>query len=531
MKRVIRFSNARYLFFAFSGLLMLLGVVGFVLNHGLNLGVDFKAGISFQFQVAPASFSVQYSGPDSAQISIPAGEEALTSPGDIIFTVTSAVNGAKTTYPFRYADYATVQDLVNAIRAKVPGVTVTIRGDANANPKELIPLPRPADIKAAAATINLQPGAGRGVQASIPDVRALLPSMGDFTLQVVNPAENQEFIARFPVPPGADESTFQDATQTALLKLLEGQYGAGQIIIKRTEFVGARMAQTLGTQTFYLVVIALGLILVYMLVRFHPWIYGVAAVLGILHDAIIMIAYDAVFRIEVDAGTIAAILTILGYSINDTIVNFDRTRENLGLMRGESLRTIIDTSVTQTLSRTFITSGATLLTVIALDILTTGSIRNFAINMTVGIVEGTYSTFISSFIVIEWMRFSDARRKRREQERFGIPIAGAPGERKPALAAAAAVAADENGGRVVEPDAVPGAFKSEAELEVGTPSPDGEPVAEPAAGQPAPAATPPAAPPPSASPQPAPAQPRPNVLLFPGSEGSRKHKKHRRRHH
>ena len=93
MKRVIRFSRARYWFFGFSSLLILIGIAGYIVNKGLNLGVDFKAGIEFQFQVAPASFTVQYAGPDKAEISIPAGEQALTSPGDIIFTVTSSKDG------------------------------------------------------------------------------------------------------------------------------------------------------------------------------------------------------------------------------------------------------------------------------------------------------------------------------------------------------------------------------------------------------------------------------------------------------
>ena len=139
-----------------------------------------------------------------------------------------------------------------------------------------------------------------------------------------------------------------------------------------------------------------------------------------MHDALVMLGFDAVFRVEIDAGTIAAILTILGYSINDTIVNFDRARENNSSCAGRILRTILDTSVSQTLGRTFITSGATLLTVIALFILTTGSIKNFALNMIVGIVEGTYSTFISAFIVIEWSNWRDKKRKAGDLAKYGI---------------------------------------------------------------------------------------------------------------
>lgn len=539
MKRVIRFSRARYGFFAFSATLILIGVVGYILNHGLNLGVDFKAGVAYQFQVAPDAFTVQYNGPDGAQLSIPAGEQALTSPGDIIFNITSAKDGTKTTYPFSYKDYATVQDLANAMTAKVSGVTVTLKGDPQSKPTNLIPLAQPADIKAAAMYINLSPAADKSVPTSISEIRGLLPPMGEFTIQEVAPTVNQEFIARFPAPRNADEQTFQTTTHDSLMKILEGKYGQGRIIVKSIEFVGPRMAQSLASQTIWLVLIAVTLILVYMLFRFHPWIYGVAAVLGILHDALVMLSFDAVFRIEFDAGTIAAILTILGYSINDTIVNFDRARENTSLMRGESLRTLLDTSVTQTLSRTFITSGATLLTVIALFILTTGTIKNFAANMIVGILEGTYSTFISAFIVIEWTTAAERRRKRREGVKYGIAstaapaIAGAP--TSGFVAAVPDKLEDEQ-----EPEAVPGAFATEAELEAGAPSAGATTdAAAPGNGQPAGSPQPVAAQPagaqpvgqPGAQPQPRPASGQPNVLLFPGSQGSRKHKKHRRRHH
>jgi preprotein translocase subunit SecF len=515
MKRVIQFSRARYLFFGFSALLILIGVVGFIVNHGLNLGVDFEPGIAFQFQVAPASFTVQYSGPDSAVISIPAGEQALTSPGDIIFTITNAKNGSKQTYPFKYAEYKTTQDLISAV-GKVPGITAELKGDAALAPTSLLPLPRPVDITNASATINVAPNGG---QTSIADMRILLGTMGrQFDLQAVGKPENQEFMTRIPVKAGTNEATFQKDSQNALMQVLEGKYGAGQVILKSTEFVGARMAQSLATQTIWLVLIAVALILLYMMFRFHPWIYGVAAVLGILHDALVMLSFDAVFRVEVDAGTIAAILTILGYSINDTIVNFDRARENNGLMRGSSLRSILDTSVTQTLSRTFITSGATLLTVIALFILTSGSIKNFALNMIVGIVEGTYSTFISAFIVIEWTNWRDKVRKTGDMKKYGIAEPGRPAEGRVVEASVGEEEATEDEGAEEEEALVaePAGLTNAAP---GAQSPDGGQPS--AAGSQAPAGQPVAAASAVAG----------NVGALLGHSGSRKNKKHKRRHH
>ena len=506
MKRVIRFSRARYYFYGFSALLIVAGVVGYIANRGFNLGVDFKAGIAFQFQVAPASFTVQYTGPDKAEISIPAGEAALTSPGDIIFTVTSAKDGTKKNYPFRYSDYATVRDLTGAITRGVAGVGVDLKGDPSASPSELEALPRPADITNTPYTINRTPAPGRGSETSIAEIRALLAPLGDFSLQAVGSPTGQEFITRVPVKENATEQTFQQDAQKSLMQILEGRFGAGQVILKSTDFVGARMAQGLATQTIWLILIAVLGIFVYMFFRFHPWIYGAAAILGILHDALVMLSFDAVFRVEIDAATIAAILTILGYSINDTIVNFDRARENLTLMRGESLRNILDTSVTQTLSRTFITSGATLLTVVALFLLTSGSIKNFALNMIVGIVEGTYSTFLSAFFVIEWTRWREGKRKAGELKKYGFGASEKPLE---------PVVEDEDAEEGAVIDAEPAAFVP------------GQLAAETAGGgEPLPGASTPADSQVTATRAPAPVS-----AAFPGQTGTRKHKKHKRRHH
>jgi preprotein translocase subunit SecF len=508
MKRVIRFSKARYYFFGFSALLILIGVGGFVVNHGFNLGVDFQAGIAYQFQIAPPSFTVEYTGADKVQISIPAGEQALTSQGDIIFTVTNATNGSKTSFPFTYKSYATVRELADAIAAQVAGVAVNVTGDATAKPTDLIPLPQAEDITGVAVTINLSPAASGKTVATLSDVRSTLSVLGaDYTIQAVGTEANQEFLVRIPVAAKVDESQFQTDTANTLKKAVEGKYGAGYFVKKSTEFVGARMAQSLASQTIWLVIIAIALILLYMIIRFHPYVFAVAAVIGVVHDALIMLSFDAVFKIQIDAGTIAAILTVLGYSINDTIVNFDRARENIGLMRGENLRTILDTSLTQTLSRTFITSGATMLTVVALYVLTSGTIKNFALNMIIGVGEGTYSTFISAFIVVAWVNASDRRRKTGELKKYGISNVERP------LDAEEAVAEDAEAETGIQ---TAGLGVSAAEGTAAGPALVAETAGEAA----------------DANAQPTAQAPRPaNVVAFPGQSGSRKNKKHKRRHH
>ena len=150
----------------------------------------------------------------------------------------------------------------------------------------------------------------------------------------------------------------------------------------------------------WLVVVALLLIMVYVGFRFRPE-YSVAALVAVAHDVLVMIGVLGTFQLEVSTATIAALLTIVGYSLNDTIVIFDRVRENVSLMRDAGLRRVIDTSITQSLSRTLITSLTTLLAVVAIYVFATGPIQTFALAVIIGVIVGTYSSmYIASPIVL-----------------------------------------------------------------------------------------------------------------------------------
>jgi preprotein translocase subunit SecF len=501
MKRVIPFQRTRYFFFAFSALMFAAGITAYVVNGGFNRGVDFMSGLALQFQVAPASFTLRYTGAGSATISIPAGEQALTAAGDFIISVT-AVDGTRTDTPFRWAEYPTVAAFTEAL-AKVSGVSTGITGDAGADPKRLVPLVRPATLSDTPYALNQMPEVGKGVQARLADVRATLDPVGRHDLQVVGKVENQEFIARFEAT--SDAADFQTTMEAKVLAALRAAYGADQVILKSTDFVGPRLAQTLGSQAVWLIVIALAAIMAYMMLRFQ-FIYSLAAVLALVHDAAIMLTFAAVFRVEIDSATIAAILTILGYSINDTIVIFDRVRENKNLMRESSLETLLDASITQTLGRTIITSGATMMAVLALFLLTSGSMKNFGLLMIVGIIEGTYSTvFIASPIVLEWENAMSSRRKRRELVKYGIhehvkpvpveePEVDEETDVDEAVAATGATPAPYPAAAAIEPGAAPAALAG-----------DTAPVS-PAATAPGPAA-------------------------IARDQGSHRHQRRRRRHH
>jgi SecD/SecF fusion protein len=148
---------------------------------------------------------------------------------------------------------------------------------------------------------------------------------------------------------------------------------------------------------------ALGM-LIYIVVRFR-WRFGVAAIVGVFHDVFIMIALYGLFRLTINNPFIAAILTVVGYSINDTIVIFDRIRENLGLMSRRPLEELVDTSVNQTLVRSLMTSFTTVLAILPLVFLGGDTIRQFAIPLMIGIVCGAASSiFISSPVFYELNR-------------------------------------------------------------------------------------------------------------------------------
>lgn len=192
------------------------------------------------------------------------------------------------------------------------------------------------------------------------------------------------------------EENFQEMAKAKIGEELSSVFGASSITIRGSEYVGPRFSQGLTTNTVWLIVLTLSIILIYIWFRFKL-AYAVSAVVATLHDLIIMIGFIGATGMEVSTATIAAILTIIGYSLNDTIVVFDRIRENRSIMKDSDLPTIVNTSITQSLSRTIITSLTTLIAVLAIYFFTSGDIQNFALALVIGIVVGTYSSiFIAS---------------------------------------------------------------------------------------------------------------------------------------
>ncbi len=208
-----------------------------------------------------------------------------------------------------------------------------------------------------------------------------------------------------------DELSSVPGVTQQVIATLKSQCTLGQFTIRGAETVGPKVGKELTNQAIRATLYALAGMLVYVAFRFE-WIYGVAAVVAVFHDTIITLGLFSLTNKEISLTVVAALLTLVGYSMNDTIVVFDRIRENLKLMRRESLESLINISVNQTLSRTVLTSGLTLLTALALWLFGGEVLNGFSFALVCGIIVGTYSSvFIASPILIFWQNLADTRRK------------------------------------------------------------------------------------------------------------------------
>jgi preprotein translocase subunit SecF len=189
-------------------------------------------------------------------------------------------------------------------------------------------------------------------------------------------------------------TSFDDLRSIAPPEVLSGlqqDFSISNFVVRNVEIVGPQVGSQLRHQAIMATLYSLGGMLVYLWFRFEL-IYGVGAVVACLHDTIITVGFFSLLDKEISLTVIAAILTLIGYSMNDTIVVFDRIRENLKLMRREPLADIVNRSINQTLSRTILTSGLTFLTVLSLYIFGGEVLRNFSLALVIGILIGTYSS-------------------------------------------------------------------------------------------------------------------------------------------
>lgn len=236
------------------------------------------------------------------------------------------------------------------------------------------------------------------VAPEISDVRSNLSEAGmdDAVVQTFGAAT--EIVVR--IPPRETEGESEAEISTMVLAALQ-QGVEGEVAMRRVEFVGPQVGDELTEQGILAVVYALIGIFLYVMIRFQ-WRFSVGAVAALVHDIIITMGVLALVQVEFDLTVVAALLAVIGYSLNDTIVLFDRIRENFPKLRKANSLEVVNTSVNETLSRTLMTSVTTLLVLSALFIFGGEIINAFAFTLIVGVVVGTYSSiYVASTTLLE----------------------------------------------------------------------------------------------------------------------------------
>ncbi|MDR0301865.1 MAG: protein translocase subunit SecF [Treponema sp.] len=397
MKNIIRFSRFFLPAAILSGVIIIFGVTGF-LTKGFALGVDFQAGLIQEVQFAPTAFSLRWSGTTSAILSFDRGN---------LFIVISGSGIENKSYTFSFNEYPTIGSLSRALTQQLEEIEVNLAARENINSQWLLfsSLGNPYLSQTPYVVHYIDP---QSPPVDISEVRAAMAGIAQgFSVQNIGSPQDRHFMIRI------EDKDDGRVRSDEITGLLEAHFGKGEVATLRSDYVGSRFSKDLTDQAGILLGLTLLLILLYATIRFKPQ-YAVGAVLAIIHDAVVVVAFVVWTRMEFTTSTIAAILTIIGYSINNTIVIFDRVRENNRIYPDSPFVDVLNISLTGVLGRTLITTLTTMLAVLSLFIFTTGSMKDFALALLVGLVSGVYtSLYVATAVVYFWENMKTKREKKK----------------------------------------------------------------------------------------------------------------------
>ncbi|ECO2722260.1 protein translocase subunit SecF [Campylobacter jejuni] len=246
--------------------------------------------------------------------------------------------------------------------------------------------------------------------APITQIREILENQGTFqNLSVTEFGSNEEVTIRFL---GSNDNVSNDIGEhiSTLLK------DTGKFEVRRADVVGPKVGDELRNKGLMAIAVSLIAILIYIALRFE-WRFALAAIISEIHDVVITLGAISLFKIDVNLDTLAAVLTVLGYSLNDTIIIFDRIREGIKTSKKTELAPIINESVSATLSRTVLTSGLTLATIVILYFFGGEMIQGFSLALIVGIIAGTLSSIFVASPTLLWFKFSVLEFRNKEIEK------------------------------------------------------------------------------------------------------------------
>lgn len=378
----IDFLGKKWYFLTFSLIFSVAGVLSMAFWHGIPLGVDFRGGtlvyVKYSHTPDPSAIhnEIERAGLKNARVQRygqPSNNEVLIAL-DIQETSEQALDKGKTQIIQALESHATPgkQDLNNSSSLAITNYLL-----------EKDPL-------------HLGPGTGSDAN---PRYTSIAQAIVDYRDK-----------AKGGVLESVDE--LKGVAAPAVVTSLQDNFFVSDFGIRNVEIVGPQVGQQLRKQAVLATLYSLGGMLIYLGFRFE-WIYGVAAVLTVFHDTLITVGAFSLLNWEISLTVIAAILTLIGYSNNDTIVVFDRIRENIKLLRRENLADIVNKSINQTLSRTILTAGLTFLTVLALFLFGGEVLHGFSFALVIGILIGTYSSIaIAAPILVAYQEWRAGRGKK-----------------------------------------------------------------------------------------------------------------------
>jgi len=382
-KTNIDFIGFRYKAFIISALLVLAGLISVIAKGGYKLSVEFEGGTLIQVKfdevvpIADVRSSMTRAGYATAEIQQygEQGNEYIIKIGGV-----------------SEAGYAS-EHLTEGLNKVAPGLKWNV-----VSTREMPPDLSKDFEGATVLTVEAD---------SIPEMGVLTARMKESGYGIIEATRETSKRAAFKIPLLGAETRVAEALKTELVK----DFPQRTIDIRRTETVGPKVGKELQNRAWAAIIVSLFGILVYVSWRFELK-FAVGAIIAIVHDVLVVLAFFSLFNREISLFVVAAILTIIGYSINDTIVVFDRIRENFGLRRRESYEGMLNVSINETLSRTIITGLSVFFVIIFMLFMGGEFVRDFALAMLVGFLTGTFSSiYVASAIVVEWQNRITNRRK------------------------------------------------------------------------------------------------------------------------
>jgi preprotein translocase subunit SecF len=375
----IDFLGKKWYFLTFSLIFSVAGLLSMAFWHGIPLGVDFRGGtlvyVKYAHTPDPSAIhnEIERAGLKNARVQRygQASNNEVLIALDIQETSEQALDKGKTQIIQALESHATPgkEDLNNSSSLTIANYLLEkdplqLGSGTDANPRY---------TTIAQAIVNYRDKTKSGVLGSIDELKS--------------------------------------AADPAVVASLENNFFVSDFGIRNVEIVGPQVGGQLRRQAILATLYSLAGMLIYLAFRFE-WIYGVAAVLTVFHDTLITVGAFSLLNWEISLTVIAAILTLIGYSNNDTIVVFDRIRENIKLLRRDKLADIVNKSINQTLSRTILTAGLTFLTVLALFLFGGEVLHGFSFALVIGILIGTYSSIaIAAPILVAYQEWRSGRGK------------------------------------------------------------------------------------------------------------------------